>query len=113
MDGVFTREIKDQIIERALPETLRDTEQFEIWYQPTKHEVLVAVREIHGKVASKLEEDRERIWAYEKTHRLVWTVTGEDGASLTKSPASIQSKIARTLFEKHESQETIRAIDEA
>lgn len=86
-----------ELLSEKLPEEIGTEQGFARWFEPLRQRAMIAVSEVHDAVTERLGEERAKVLAEEQVPRRVWEVTGTDGRSLLKTPASARSKIGREL----------------
>jgi len=83
---------------RVLPVELQSDDGFDRWFEPLKRRIQIAAQKVEDADQAILTAEQHRIQSNERCKRTVYDVF-KGGGSLTKSSASIRSKIGRQLLD--------------
>lgn len=89
----------ERLLSKSLPADLRPLAGFERWFEPLKRRIQIAAQEVEDAVREILDAETRRVLKREGVDRAVYEIF-KGGGSLTKSAASIRSKIARQLLKQ-------------
>jgi ppGpp synthetase/RelA/SpoT-type nucleotidyltranferase len=89
----------EQLLDQHLPAETKDLKGFERWYEPVKWDVMAVATGVYQTVAEELQKAEKSLLASEShVRKQAWSLTGSDGPSLLKSPASVRWKVGRRLW---------------
>lgn len=92
----MTADSPTDVLNRFLPESIREESDFAVWFEPLNALIQVAATEVVEKVRAVLEGESQAIGQEECCHRQIFHLFF-GGDLLTKSAKSIRSKVVRSL----------------